>query len=297
MSGIYRSADGARAVEELYRAFLARWPVPNEQLRLDTREGETFVVACGPPEAPPLLLLHGSAANSAMWMGDVAAWAEHFRVYAVDMIGEAGLSAPSRPPLASERYAWWLDDVLCALDVGGAVSIVGVSLGGWLALDYATRRPDRVERMALLCPGGVGRLKVGVLIAALALVPLGRWGRRTAMRLVLGEVPDAPGDYVMLVNKHFKPRKAVPLFADDTLRRLSVPTLVIVGGRDRLLDSAGTKRRLEDIAGAGRSGLRGGPARQSGIVTVRLLPDAGHLILGQTGSVLEFLSSGRPAAR
>lgn len=279
MTAIYRSADGARAVEELYRAFLARWPVPNEQLRVDTRQGTTFVVACGPPDAPPLLLLHGSAANSATWMADVAAWAGHFRVYAVDMIGEPGLSAPSRPPLHSEAYAWWLDDVLRGLGVDGKVSIVGGSLGGWLALDYATRRPDRVERMALLCPGGVGRTKVGVLFAALALLPFGRWGRRTAMRLVLGEVPEAPGDYVMLINRHFKPRGAVPRFTDDTLRRLNAPTLVIVGGRDRLLDSAGTKRRLD------------------GVATVRLLPDVGHLILGQSGAVLEFLSSGRPAAR
>ena len=89
--------------------------MPNRQFRVPTREGETFIVACGDENAPPLMLLHGGMANSAMWMGDVAAWAEHFRVYAVDVIGEAGLSAPSRPPLASEAHALWLDDVMQAL--------------------------------------------------------------------------------------------------------------------------------------------------------------------------------------
>lgn len=72
------------------------------------------------------------------------------------MIGEAGLSAPSRPPLASDAYALWLDDLLRSLGLD-RVSIVGVSLGGWLALDYATRRPERIERLAVLCPAGVGR--------------------------------------------------------------------------------------------------------------------------------------------
>jgi hypothetical protein len=52
-------------------------------LHVPTREGETFIIACGDENAPPLMLLHGSAANSAMWMRDVAAWAAYFRVYAI----------------------------------------------------------------------------------------------------------------------------------------------------------------------------------------------------------------------
>ena len=114
-----------------------------------------------------------------MWMGDVAAWAAHFRVYAVDMIGEPGLSAPSRPPLASDAYALWLDDVMQALALTRA-SIVGVSLGGWLALDYATRRPARVEKVVLLCPGGVGHQKMSTVFKAGVLLMLGAWGRRKA---------------------------------------------------------------------------------------------------------------------
>src|SRR5271157_4184247 len=117
MTRIYKSAEGQRMVRERYLLFLKRWPVPNRQLRVPTREGETFIVACGDEHAPPLLLFHGSMANSAMWMGSVAAWAEHFRIYAVDMIGDAGLSAPSRPPLSSDAHALWLDDVLQALSL------------------------------------------------------------------------------------------------------------------------------------------------------------------------------------
>jgi len=147
MTPIYKSDEGARAVRERYLEILKRWPVPNEQLRVPTRHGETFVIACGEKTEPPLLLLHGSAGNSAMWMGDIRAWAEHYRVYSIDVIGEAGLSAPMRPPLASEEYALWLDDVLKALSIS-QTSIVGVSLGGWLALDYGTRRPQRVARLA-----------------------------------------------------------------------------------------------------------------------------------------------------
>lgn len=282
-SDIYTSADAAQVIERRYRDFLRHWPVPSEHLRVPTREGETFVVASGPAGAPPVVLLHGSSANAASWMGDIPVWADHFRVYAVDMIGEPGLSAPSRPPLGSEAYALWLDDVFAALGLARA-AVVGVSLGGWLALDYATRRPARVDGLALLCPGGLGRQKYGVLLLAAALTRFGRWGMRTTLRIVLGvEPPPTPeaqefGEYMMLVTEHFRPRRvALPRFDDDALRHLEeVPVLAIVGGRDRMLDSAGTRRRLERaLPGA----------------VVRVLPDAGHLLLDQAEPVRDFLLS------
>jgi hypothetical protein len=66
MTTIYKSDEGARAVRERYLEILKRWPVPNEQMRVPTRQGETFVIACGEKTAMPLLLFHGSAGNSAM---------------------------------------------------------------------------------------------------------------------------------------------------------------------------------------------------------------------------------------
>jgi pimeloyl-ACP methyl ester carboxylesterase len=281
MTGIYKSAEGERAVRERYLQFLNRWPVPNRQLCVPTREGETFVVVCGEKNAPPLLLLHGSAANSAMWMGDVSTWAPHFRIYAIDMIGEPGLSAPSRPPLNSEAYALWLDDVMQALTLA-SVSMVGVSLGGWVALDYATRRPERVEGLVVLCPGGVGRQKMSFLFKAIPLRMLGRRGTRRLSEMILGRAPaNLPPaiqsfvDFVSLIHEHFRPRMVkLPVFSNDALRRLTMPLMAIVGAKDVLLDSAETKQRLE----------RNVPNSE-----IRYLPEAGHFIPAQKGAVLEFM--------
>lgn len=81
MTAIFKSTDAACEVYARYRDVLSRWPVANTQLRLPTREGETFVVACGAQDAPPLVLLHGSQANAATWMFDAAVWSQHFRVH------------------------------------------------------------------------------------------------------------------------------------------------------------------------------------------------------------------------
>ena len=78
---------------------LQRWPVPNRQLLVPTCQGETFVIVSGESNAMPVVLFHGSGTNSSVWIRDIAEWAQHYRVYAVDMIGEPGLSAASRPSL------------------------------------------------------------------------------------------------------------------------------------------------------------------------------------------------------
>jgi pimeloyl-ACP methyl ester carboxylesterase len=281
MKAIYKSSEGERLIRERYQVFLKHWPVPNEQIYVPTRQGSTFVVISGPKDAPPLLLLHGGAANSAMWMGEVAAFAASFRVYCVDMIGEPGLSAPARPSLASDAYALWLDDVLDHLSVR-RTSIVGASLGGWLGLDYAIRRPERVERVAILCPGGIGRQKVGIVFTMLLSRMFGGWGRRKLMERILGRAPVDPPppvkafiDFMALIHRYFRPRMVrMPVFSDNALRNLRAPVLVIVGGRDVLLDSAQTKQRLEQHA----------PGAQ-----VVYLPEAGHLIPGQWERVREFL--------
>ncbi len=288
MKSVFKSAEGERAVREQYLEILKYWPVPNRQLRVPTREGETFVIACGDESAAPLLLLHGSAINSAMWMGDVAAWASHFRMFAVDLIGEPGLSAPSRPPLASEAHALWLDDVMQALSLQRA-SLVGVSLGGWLAFDYATRRPARVESLVAVCPGGVGRQKIGIVFQTMPLRMLGQWGKRKAAELVLGRAPANPSPalrhfmkFRALIHENFRMRLVkMPVFSDQALERLNMPVLAIVGGKDVLLDSAETKRRIE----------RNVPRAE-----VRYFPDAGHFIPGQTEGILQFLLT-RPVFR
>jgi pimeloyl-ACP methyl ester carboxylesterase len=278
VSVAFKTDAGREAVHATYRALLAEWPVPNEQRRIATRHGETFVVVSGPEHAPPLVLLHGAQANVLAYIGEARAWSQHFRVYAIDMIGEAGLSAEVRPPLDSDAHALWLDDVLDGLGVTRA-AFVGTSLGGWLALDYTKRRPQRVEKLALLCPGGIGKQKS--LLPLFPLLFLGPWGVRKARELVIGKAPTSPtpleqrvGALFGLISKHIRLRVVkIPRLSDAELARLP-PTLVIVGGKDVLFDSLGTKARLEAHCPQ---------------ATIRFLPDGRHYLPGQGTAVLEFL--------
>jgi pimeloyl-ACP methyl ester carboxylesterase len=280
VAGIWKTEAGREAVLERYAQFLAHWPVANAHLRLPTAQGETFVVASGPVDAPAILLLHGSMANTTSWMGDVGVLAQHFRVYAVDMIGEPGFSAPSRPPLGSDAYALWLDEVMAGLGVEQA-ALVGISLGGWLALDYATRRPQRVSALALLCPGGVGATKN--LLWILPLLLLGGFGRRLVMQRLGGgaikaaasPAAQAFGAFLALIQAEFRPRREpLPRFSDAALKGLAMPVLAILGGQDAILDMSEARARL---------------AANVSQAEIRWLPDAGHFLVGFGGEIDTFL--------
>jgi pimeloyl-ACP methyl ester carboxylesterase len=279
MQSIYRSPGGEQAIKDRYRQFLKHWPVANQHLRIPTREGETFVIASGPETAPAVILLHGTAFSSTMWMGDITAWSQNFRVYAVDIIGDAGLSAPSRPSYASDAHALWLDDVLLGLGVEKAC-FVGISLGGWIALDYATRRAERVTSVILIAPGGLA--SKNVLPWALLLLLLGKWGRRKMAEKIGGPASANPSsaekavsEFLAVVFKNMRPRrKSLPDFSDESLKRLTMPLLAILAGKDVFVDSQRARAKLEINLAS---------------VTINFLPDSHHSITNQTQPILEFL--------
>jgi pimeloyl-ACP methyl ester carboxylesterase len=273
---IYKSEAGRNAVESRYREALRRWPVPHRQLAVPTRHGDTFVIVSGESNLTPVVLFHGSGTNSSMWMHDVAEWARRYKVYAVDMIGEPGLSAPSRPRFESDAYVEWLDDVWDHLGIASA-SIVGVSLGGWLALEYAVKRPARVRSLSLVSPSGIGAQRSMTLVKAGLLLMLGPWGVRKSLTLVTGRasLPREVTESLLLRFRHFRPRMdTLPIRTDEELASLTMPVQVFVGGKDALIRSSETRDRLE---------------RAAPNVRVTYLDDAGHVLPPQTAAVAEFI--------
>ncbi|OLZ69303.1 alpha/beta hydrolase [Streptomyces sp. IMTB 2501] len=137
-----------------YDKVLAKWPAEREALTVATPFGATRVNACGPRDAPPLLLLPGGGgATSVSWYAQIAELARIRRVYAVDVIGAPGLSGPAgdRHPRTVADLTRWLDVLLDGLGAASA-DLGGHSYGGWIALHYALHAPARMRRLFLLDP-------------------------------------------------------------------------------------------------------------------------------------------------
>jgi pimeloyl-ACP methyl ester carboxylesterase len=106
-------------------------------------------------DGPVLLLIHGIGDSSRTWLGVLPALAERFTVIAPDLLGHGGSDKP-RADYAAAAYACGMRDLLSVLGVERA-TVVGHSLGGGVAMQFAYQFPERCERLVLVGSGGIGR--------------------------------------------------------------------------------------------------------------------------------------------
>ena len=106
-------------------------------------------------EGPLLLLLHGITSTSDCWRDVMPKLAERYTVIAPDLLGH-GRSAKPRGDYSLGAYAAGVRDLLAVLGFERG-TVVGHSLGGGVALQFSYLFPERVERMALISSGGLGK--------------------------------------------------------------------------------------------------------------------------------------------
>jgi pimeloyl-ACP methyl ester carboxylesterase len=242
-------AAGARYMAA-YDAVLAKWPVAYEDIVVPTRLGATHVIASGPEDAPPLVLLHAAMATATVWRPNVEALSEHFRVYAVDVIGQGGRSVASRMIESRRDYADWLDEVLDGLGIARA-SIVGNSYGGFIALNHAAMAPERVDRVVLISPVGlvswVPALR-SMIYQALKGALLGVFGaddgpRPGPLAIIAGDVGwnEADDDWLALGRQLMDGSKRInmippPVLSDAELGAIRAPTLLLIAKHEILYE-------------------------------------------------------------
>jgi 2-hydroxy-6-oxonona-2,4-dienedioate hydrolase len=112
----------------------------------------TRYLRAGDPGKPVLLLLHGSGGHAEAYVRNLAAHAEHFWTWSIDMLGHGYTDKPGHP-LEVNHY---VEHLLAVLDAIGAdrACLSGESLGGWVAARAAVDHPEVVERLVLNTAGG-----------------------------------------------------------------------------------------------------------------------------------------------
>jgi pimeloyl-ACP methyl ester carboxylesterase len=283
-TGRFSSAEAEEQFRAAYAEAMADLPDPAATHDVVTDFGRVHVYRFGDQDGVPFVLLPGRSGSTTMWAPNLPAWIAERTVYAVEILGEAGLSVQERPIRNAEEQACWLAATLADLALDRA-HLVGVSFGGWQAVNLALHGSGAVSSLSLIDPACVfGRFPLRLLLASLATLPVAPEFLRTRMlSWISGGVPvdDKPAARVIAASmREFElavPQPSYP--SDDQLRGLHIPTLALIGGRSEIHHPQKAYERARSLLPDGQ---------------VELWPEASHAISGEFAAavnarVLEFV--------
>ncbi|MEV7399801.1 alpha/beta hydrolase [Streptomyces sp. NPDC091267] len=252
-------------------------------------------------EGPAILLIHGIGDSSATWAHLIPELARNHTVIAPDLLGHGDSDKP-RADYSVAGYANGMRDLLGVLGIERA-TLVGHSLGGGVAMQFAYQFPERTDRLILVSAGGVGREVTPVLRAVslpgadLLLSALRLPGMRTQVGVFTGlmklldtdlgqdaaellnvvdALPDATSRaaFISTLRSVVDWRGQVVTMLDRCYLTEGMPTLLLWGSRDSVVPvrhahgahAAMPGSRLEIFEGAGHFPFHADPARFCALV-------------------------------
>lgn len=272
--GRYASPGARDRFLAAYARAMADLPAPERTVDVETAFGRVRVYrfAGANPGRPPLVLLPGRAAPTPVWADNLPSLLALRSVYTIDLLGEPGYSVQTRAIASDADQAAWLHEVLAALPEP-RVHVVGLSIGGWTAMNLAVHRPQRMASLTLIEPVFVfGSMSVEAIVRSIpASVPwLPRSWRDGFASWTAGGAPVAHEPVAEMIEagmQTYRLKLPIPGVIDPgRIAALDRPVLVILAGASPMHDSAAA-------AEAARRLLRQG--------TVRVYPGASHAINGE----------------
>ncbi len=272
----FKSVKAKEQYLDYYDKRAQEWPVASESRIVETSYGKTFIRISGPVNSQILVLLPSAGSTSLIWLPNIEALSEQFRIYAIDNIYDFGRSVNTRNIKDSEDMMIWLDELFTALDFGDSINLMGLSFGGWLASQYTLNYPNRLNKAVWLAPAATlfefpGEWAWRGILSAIPhryfmkkfmvewlLEDLSKENNKSSLKLLDGFVDDA-----MMGLKCFKFRMPVTpsVLTDNELQRIKVPTLFLVGENEKLYPAKKAVERLNTLAPQ---------------IETEIIPNAGH---------------------
>jgi pimeloyl-ACP methyl ester carboxylesterase len=277
-----------------YNRALSLWPVPYREINVETVFGKAHIIASGPENAPPIVLLHGMNASSTMWYPNIEELSRDYTVYAIDNLTEPGKSEMIRKVGNIKDMVSWYAEILDKLQIQ-QFTLIGASKGGWLAVNLALHLQDRVKKLILLSPlQTFSFVSPGtkILSAIKYAMNPNRHNLGDVLNTMSTNVPQINTLYIdqfYLGTKISDPVKLLKNFVPYTrkaLRKLKMPVLVLIGDEDIINKKSVVLKASHFIPQ----------------VEISVVPHAGHFLsMDQTkitdGRIMDFINSERLSQR
>lgn len=250
---IYKNQEGEAEILALYDEALTDLGAEHESFTVPTRYGDTHVLGVGPEDAPPVVFLPGGNFMNPTCLRWFPRLADEHRVYSLDLIGQPGKSAMTRPSPKGDDQALWVEGVLDGLGLQ-RVPLVGLSYGAGLALRVMGHAPRRVSRAVLVSPAGVATGKISRVLREVAVPMIGYRLKPTSDRLlraarpILTELDDAAVRQLGAIYRNVRLDSGLPRMAtEEELRGFGGPVAVFASEQDVFFPAGSVLPRAREI--------------------------------------------------
>ncbi|NKY35343.1 alpha/beta fold hydrolase [Nocardia speluncae] len=236
--GHWRSREGLESYRAAYDAAMATLPTPTRTHDIATDHGTVRVYEWtateGRESAAPVVFLPGIRSGVPMWAENLPHWIGTRTLYAMDAVGDSGMSTQSVPFTSFDDRTVWVEQALAGLDIARA-HMVGHSFGGATAAAHALAHPGRVASLTLLEPVVVlSGLPVSMYLwSALLVLPVPQPWKDHALAQIGGvsieEVRERTPVSVMVDEgaRHYKATTLVPrTFTDAEWKSMAMPVRI-----------------------------------------------------------------------
>ncbi len=254
--GFWRTQAGERAYAQAYADVMDTLPEADGVLDVTTDYGTIRAVRWnGSDPGPPVVLLAGRSSGAPMWAENLPDWIGERTIYALDPLGDAGMSSQRVPLTSFEDQAEWISQTLTGLGLERA-HIVGHSFGGANAAILAVQHPEQTATLTLLEPIlVVEQLPASALFwATLTQLPVPQFLKDHALAEIGGvtveEVRERTAMSVLVdtATSHYSTHVPLPrTLTDQEWQELTMPVRVDLAGMRSLAGGPEAARRLNRL--------------------------------------------------
>ena len=264
---VFKSASGLKEIYRQYEVDLAQWPVPYQERILESDFGDTYCITCGDATKPALVMIHGLGANAMSFVDTIEQLSKDYRLYLLDFPGGAGRSVPSVQMLKERNVAGWLTETIAQLE-HRKVTLLGVSFGSWVAVEYALTRPKQLARLILCAPpalAGKAKLKFSTLVKMILLGLNKNRANMEKLCRLLSAPGNQPGQALVTwiyngLNYTYSFKESGFTLKKSHTRAIKVPITFILGEHDILCDPISLPDHFPNAG-------------------ITLIADAGHMVV------------------
>ena len=230
---IFKTKEARKRLEDWYQLFLERIDGTTDSIKVSSSFGVNHVLMVGDSTNPPLICLHAMMTSSAHLASELGALLDRYYLILPDLPGQSVKGLSLRLPYKDNFHAQWLLEILDDLNLK-KVDVLGVSLGGFVALRFASSYPERTASLILIVPAGIaqGSLLKGFTKMAWPMIMYKiHPTEKTLHKLVSHLITTWDDDWARYLGDSFNDfainMKIPPLVSEEELEMLKMPCLVI----------------------------------------------------------------------